>query len=197
MGRTPLVSVSRCSRPRMASRGRQRAHRSAPPFRRMPHNTGFATAPGATVTVNGQLTAAIPSGASFYLAWNYAVCTGSTTDQRAGACDRQRLHHRHCRSAADQSERHVAGEQYDSVTRRFGHADSQRHAWQQSSEHGHRGVSRSVAARTRQRGVHGHRRRTPSRSPGRSQRTSRRRPKTSPLRSRTRKGATATRPPLS
>ena len=42
-------------------------------------NSGFASAPGATVNVNGPLTAAIPAGGAFYLAWNYSVASGSTT----------------------------------------------------------------------------------------------------------------------
>ena len=43
------------------------------------NNNGFATAPGATVSVNAPLNVPIPAGASFYLAWNYSVATGSTT----------------------------------------------------------------------------------------------------------------------
>ena len=42
-------------------------------------NSGFATAPGATVSVNAPLNVPIPAGAQFYLAWNYSVATGSTT----------------------------------------------------------------------------------------------------------------------
>src|SRR4029079_14525213 len=42
-------------------------------------NTGFATAPGVTVPVTHSLDVGIPSGANFYLAWNYSVATGSTT----------------------------------------------------------------------------------------------------------------------
>lgn len=43
-------------------------------------NTGFANAPGATVSVTDQsLNASIPDGSNFYLAWNYSVDTGSTT----------------------------------------------------------------------------------------------------------------------
>jgi hypothetical protein len=42
-------------------------------------NAGFATAPGATVPVSNTLTAAIPSGSNFYLAWNYSVTSGTTT----------------------------------------------------------------------------------------------------------------------
>jgi endonuclease G len=41
-------------------------------------NAGFATAPGATVTVNATLPVAIPDGTLFYLAWNYSVSSGST-----------------------------------------------------------------------------------------------------------------------
>ena len=43
------------------------------------NNSGFATAPGATVSINAPLNVAIPAGAQFYLAWNYSVATGSTT----------------------------------------------------------------------------------------------------------------------
>ena len=43
-------------------------------------NSGFATAPGATVPVsNKTLTVSIPTGTTFFLAWNYSVSTGSTT----------------------------------------------------------------------------------------------------------------------
>lgn len=43
-------------------------------------NTGFASAPGATVSVTNQtLNVGIPNGSNFYLAWNYSVETGSTT----------------------------------------------------------------------------------------------------------------------
>jgi DNA/RNA endonuclease G (NUC1) len=42
-------------------------------------NAGFATAPGATVNVSHSLDVAIPSGALFYLAWNYSVASGGTT----------------------------------------------------------------------------------------------------------------------
>ncbi|HEV2834171.1 MAG TPA: DNA/RNA non-specific endonuclease, partial [Pyrinomonadaceae bacterium] len=43
-------------------------------------NNGFATAPGATVPVtNKTLNVSIPSGSSFFVAWNYSVTTGSTT----------------------------------------------------------------------------------------------------------------------
>src|SRR5262245_54436355 len=40
---------------------------------------GFAAAPGAAVPVNHSLDVAIPSGSTFYLAWNYSVSSGSTT----------------------------------------------------------------------------------------------------------------------
>src|SRR5262249_35312882 len=44
------------------------------------NNNGFATAPGATVSVtNKTLTAAIPNGSNFFLAWNYSVSSGATT----------------------------------------------------------------------------------------------------------------------
>jgi endonuclease G len=42
-------------------------------------NNGFATAPGATVPVSAALTVPIANGATFYLAWNYSVSSGSTT----------------------------------------------------------------------------------------------------------------------
>lgn len=42
-------------------------------------NTGFASAPGATVAVNRTLTTTVPAGGTFYLAWNYSVSSGSTT----------------------------------------------------------------------------------------------------------------------
>src|SRR6185436_19937356 len=42
-------------------------------------NSGFATAPGATVSVSAPLNVAIPSGGQFYLAWNYSVVSGTTT----------------------------------------------------------------------------------------------------------------------
>ena len=51
-------------------------------------NTGFATAPGATVNVAGTLPVGIPDGALFYLAWNYSVSSGSTvTNAQALAVD--------------------------------------------------------------------------------------------------------------
>lgn len=44
------------------------------------NNNGFATAPGATLSVtNKPLSVAIPADSTFYLAWNYSVSTGSTT----------------------------------------------------------------------------------------------------------------------
>ena len=42
-------------------------------------NTGYSPAPGPTVTVNGTLPVAIGDATSFYLAWNYSVCSGTTT----------------------------------------------------------------------------------------------------------------------
>lgn len=43
-------------------------------------NTGFATAPGAVVSVsNKTLNVPIGNGASFFLAWNYSVVSGTTT----------------------------------------------------------------------------------------------------------------------
>jgi len=43
-------------------------------------NSGFATVPGATVSVsNKTLNVSIPSGSNFFLAWNYSVNTGSVT----------------------------------------------------------------------------------------------------------------------
>ena len=43
-------------------------------------NSGFATAPGATVPVaNKTLSVSIPTGTSFFLAWNYSVSSGTTT----------------------------------------------------------------------------------------------------------------------
>jgi hypothetical protein len=45
-------------------------------------NSGFATAPGATVSVsNKTLNVSIPPGSNFFLAWNYSVNTGSTRDR--------------------------------------------------------------------------------------------------------------------
>jgi len=42
-------------------------------------NAGFATAPGASVPVSATLNVPIANGATFYLAWNYSVSSGSTT----------------------------------------------------------------------------------------------------------------------
>ncbi|HET7695424.1 MAG TPA: DNA/RNA non-specific endonuclease [Vicinamibacterales bacterium] len=42
-------------------------------------NAGYASAPGVTVGVNKALSAAIPAGGTFYLAWNYSVASGTTT----------------------------------------------------------------------------------------------------------------------
>lgn len=52
-------------------------------------NSGFANAPGATVSVvNQTLNAAIPSGGNFFLAWNYSVASGGvTTNAQALAID--------------------------------------------------------------------------------------------------------------
>ncbi len=43
------------------------------------NNNGFATAPGATSNVSQSLSVSIPSGADYYLAWNYSVTSGTTT----------------------------------------------------------------------------------------------------------------------
>jgi len=53
------------------------------------NNNGFATAPGTTVSVASKtLSVAIPTGSTFYLAWNYSVSTGSTvTNAQALAID--------------------------------------------------------------------------------------------------------------
>ncbi|HUK32292.1 MAG TPA: hypothetical protein VLV86_00190, partial [Vicinamibacterales bacterium] len=52
------------------------------------NNNGFATAPGASVGVNQLLSVSIPSGANFYLAWNYSVTSGTTvTNAQALAVD--------------------------------------------------------------------------------------------------------------
>lgn len=53
------------------------------------NNTGFATAPGATVPVSNQtLAVSIPDGSPFYLAWNYSVTAGNTvTNAQALAVD--------------------------------------------------------------------------------------------------------------
>jgi endonuclease G, mitochondrial len=52
-------------------------------------NTGFATAPGATLSVtNKTLPVGIPANSVFYLAWNYSVSTGTTvTNAQALAID--------------------------------------------------------------------------------------------------------------
>lgn len=43
-------------------------------------NNGFATAPGATVSVvNKNLSVSVANGANIYLAWNYSVVSGTTT----------------------------------------------------------------------------------------------------------------------
>ena len=43
-------------------------------------NNGFATAPGATVSVTNQtINVSVPNGANVYLAWNYSVVSGTTT----------------------------------------------------------------------------------------------------------------------
>ena len=43
-------------------------------------NSGFATAPGATVSVtNRTINVSVPNGANIYLAWNYSVVSGTTT----------------------------------------------------------------------------------------------------------------------
>jgi len=42
-------------------------------------NEGYASAPGATVNVNATLPQSLAAGSSIYLAWNYAVTSGSTT----------------------------------------------------------------------------------------------------------------------
>ena len=42
-------------------------------------NNGFATAPGAAVSVSNTLSVPIANGASFFLAWNYSVTSGTTT----------------------------------------------------------------------------------------------------------------------
>jgi hypothetical protein len=44
------------------------------------NNNGFASAPGATVSLTNQvLQVTIPDGSNFYLAWNYSVTSGTTT----------------------------------------------------------------------------------------------------------------------
>jgi endonuclease G len=48
-------------------------------------NSGFTTAPGATVSISNQtLNATIPNGSNFYLAWNYSVTSGTTTSNAQG-----------------------------------------------------------------------------------------------------------------
>jgi endonuclease G len=52
------------------------------------NNNGFSTAPGTVVNVNKTLSAAIPNGSNFYLAWNYSVSSGTTvTNAQALAID--------------------------------------------------------------------------------------------------------------
>src|SRR5258706_2642773 len=48
-------------------------------------NSGFATAPGATVAVSNSLSVAIPNASNIYLAWNYSVSSPSTTTTNAQA----------------------------------------------------------------------------------------------------------------
>ncbi len=44
------------------------------------NNNGFATAPGASVSVsNKSISVSVPNGANVYLAWNYSVVSGTTT----------------------------------------------------------------------------------------------------------------------
>jgi len=52
-------------------------------------NNGFATAPGATVSVSNKiLTVSVPNGASIFLAWNYSVTSGfDTSNAQALAID--------------------------------------------------------------------------------------------------------------
>jgi endonuclease G len=42
-------------------------------------NSGYANAPGVTVSVNNALTQQVVNGGTLYLAWNYSVASGSTT----------------------------------------------------------------------------------------------------------------------
>jgi hypothetical protein len=42
-------------------------------------NSGYASAPGATVPVSATLSYSLSAGSSLYLAWNYSVTSGSTT----------------------------------------------------------------------------------------------------------------------
>src|SRR6266508_4434127 len=53
------------------------------------NNSGFTTAPGATISVtNKTLSSSIPNGANIYLAWNYSVASGTTvTNAQALAVD--------------------------------------------------------------------------------------------------------------
>lgn len=53
------------------------------------NNNGFTTAPGQVLSVNNKtLSAAIPNGSNFYLAWNYSVSSGLTvTNAQALAID--------------------------------------------------------------------------------------------------------------
>lgn len=52
------------------------------------NNSGFLSAPGATVAVSKTLNVPIPAGGSFYLAWNYSVsATSTTTNGQALAID--------------------------------------------------------------------------------------------------------------
>ncbi|HMG36330.1 MAG TPA: DNA/RNA non-specific endonuclease [Blastocatellia bacterium] len=49
------------------------------------NNNGFATAPGATVSItNKVLNVTIPSASDFFLAWNYSVASGTTTTNAQG-----------------------------------------------------------------------------------------------------------------
>lgn len=49
------------------------------------NNNGFTTAPGVTVSVTNQsVTQAIPNGTDIYLAWNYAVTSGTTVTNAQG-----------------------------------------------------------------------------------------------------------------
>lgn len=43
------------------------------------NNNGFPTVPGQVVNVTKTLSAAIPNGSNYYLAWNYSAASGSTT----------------------------------------------------------------------------------------------------------------------
>ena len=48
------------------------------------NNSGFISAPGASVPVSSALNVPIASGGSLYLAWNYSVNTGGTTSNAQG-----------------------------------------------------------------------------------------------------------------